>query len=170
MAKKLRKGESLSLAVNKALAKDFAKYKRKVEIKVANRFKVLASEIAPDGVREKTGKKLRNILLDLKIRTDSSRSGINVNFDKSTRTVKIYLVTNSDSENSLINWTNYGTGVYGPKGRPIRPKTKPFLAWKDENGVWHRAKEVAGQPGKHYLREAGEQLEKEINSGRFNKG
>ena len=36
-----------------------------------------------------------------------------------------------------------GTGIYGPKHKPIRPVTKPLLAWRGAGG-WHFAKEVRG--------------------------
>lgn len=44
-----------------------------------------------------------------------------------------------------------GSGIYGPYGRPIRPKTKRVLAWKS-GGTWHFAKEVKGVRPRWYMR------------------
>lgn len=48
-----------------------------------------------------------------------------------------------------------GTGVFGPTGRPIRPKKAPFLVFQPR-GLGHviRVRSVRGQPGQHYMRQA----------------
>lgn len=48
-----------------------------------------------------------------------------------------------------------GTGIYGPTGRPIRPKNGPFLVFQPR-GLGHviRVRSVRGQPGQHYMRQA----------------
>ena len=55
-----------------------------------------------------------------------------------------------------------GTGIYGPAGRPIRPKNKKVMAWQ-KNGKWHFAKEVKGVRPKWYMRGAAEQSTQAIN-------
>jgi hypothetical protein len=42
-------------------------------------------------------------------------------------------------------WVHDGTGIYGPKGQPIRPKTKPFLAWQTRGITSVRASSVPGR-------------------------
>jgi len=48
-----------------------------------------------------------------------------------------------------------GTGIFGPKGAPIRPKKAPFLVFQPR-GLGHiiRVKSVRGQPGQHYMRDS----------------
>lgn len=48
-----------------------------------------------------------------------------------------------------------GTGIFGPTGRPIRPKKAPFLVFKPK-GLNHviRVRSVKGQPGQHYMEAA----------------
>lgn len=48
-----------------------------------------------------------------------------------------------------------GTGIYGPKGKPIRPVKAKLLTWVDPDTgkrIW--AKEVRGTPAKKYLERA----------------
>ena len=51
-------------------------------------------------------------------------------------------------------YVEQGTGIYGPYGSPIVPVTKPFLAWKDYGGGWHRAKSVKGQKAQPFMEPA----------------
>lgn len=44
-----------------------------------------------------------------------------------------------------------GTGIYGPRRTPIRPKNKKVLAWK-QGGAWRFAKEVKGVRPRWYMR------------------
>lgn len=48
-----------------------------------------------------------------------------------------------------------GTGIFGPKGRPIRPRRKRFLVFVPR-GLNHpiRARSVKGQPPQHFMRNA----------------
>jgi hypothetical protein len=47
-----------------------------------------------------------------------------------------------------------GTGIYGPRGEPIRPNTKPTLVFKSKSGVTVYAKQVKGQRPNKFLVEA----------------
>lgn len=48
-----------------------------------------------------------------------------------------------------------GTGIYGPRGTPIRPKRGRFLRFKPRgSNRYVFAREVRGTPGKHFLRGA----------------
>lgn len=65
-----------------------------------------------------------------------------------------------------------GTGIYGPRRTPIRPRNKPFLAWPaiNNSGKGNRrykggktakyiyAKQVKGSPGKPFLTRALKQV------------
>ena len=55
-----------------------------------------------------------------------------------------------------------GTGIYGPSGQPIRPKTKTVLAWQ-KNGAWHFARQVRGVRPKWYMRTSAERNEQAVN-------
>lgn len=46
-----------------------------------------------------------------------------------------------------------GTGIYGPRKTPIRPKNGKLLAWK-RNGKWHFARQVRGVRPKRFFRRA----------------
>ena len=48
-------------------------------------------------------------------------------------------------------WIEFGTGIYGPEGRPITPKNKPILAWRGEDGRWRRAKQVKGMKAQPFF-------------------
>lgn len=47
-----------------------------------------------------------------------------------------------------------GTGVYGPRGRPIRPVNAKFLSWKNKKGKRVYAKQVLGMKPNPFLRDA----------------
>lgn len=47
-----------------------------------------------------------------------------------------------------------GTGVYGPKGRPIRPRRAKVLRFKGKGGKVIFARSVRGTRGRPYLRDA----------------
>lgn len=44
-----------------------------------------------------------------------------------------------------------GTGIYGPSGQPIRPKTATYLTWTPRGGDAVYAPEVRGQRGVPFL-------------------
>lgn len=47
-----------------------------------------------------------------------------------------------------------GTGVYGPTGAPIRPKTAQYLVFRGRDGGLVYAKQVKGQPAQPFLQNA----------------
>lgn len=47
-----------------------------------------------------------------------------------------------------------GTGIYGPAGRPIRPRRAKVLRFKDRGGAFVFAPEVAGTPGVPFMTDA----------------
>ncbi len=52
-------------------------------------------------------------------------------------------------------YVHEGTGIYGPKGVPIKPKTKKFLRFKPKGlRTYVYARSVKGMRGNPYLRDA----------------
>lgn len=51
-------------------------------------------------------------------------------------------------------WVHDGTGIYGPRARPITPKKAKFLRWVDKAGTPHFAKSVRGMKPNTYLKSA----------------
>lgn len=86
-----------------------------------------------------------------RIDTGRLRSSIHVN-----------LVTRNGELTSLVGTgvkyaklVHDGTGIYGPRRRPIRPKTKQFLRFRPRRGgKWVYAKEVKGMKPNKFLKDA----------------
>ena len=51
-------------------------------------------------------------------------------------------------------WVHDGTGIYGPRGLPIRPKHKKFLRWYSKGGQAIFRRQVAGMKPNPYLKAA----------------
>jgi HK97 gp10 family phage protein len=51
-------------------------------------------------------------------------------------------------------YVHEGTGIYGPKGRPITPKTAKMLSWKNRKGARIFAKSVKGMKPNPFLKNA----------------
>jgi hypothetical protein len=51
-------------------------------------------------------------------------------------------------------YVHEGTGIYGPRGAPIKPKTKKLLRFELPDGTIVYAKSVKGMPGRPFLVEA----------------
>ena len=56
-----------------------------------------------------------------------------------------------------------GTGIYGPSGQPIRPKTKKFLAFRGKGGKMVFTKSVKGVRGRFYMKGSVEQNQRAID-------
>lgn len=55
----------------------------------------------------------------------------------------------------LIQWLLFGTGIYGPRKRPIVPRRPGgLLKFRTKDGQWHAKKSVRGMPGNNFLKEA----------------
>jgi hypothetical protein len=70
-------------------------------------------------------------------------------------------VGNISTPKEYASYQDQGTGIYGPKGVPIRPVNAKVLAWrsgweyaykqtKQASGGWVFAAEVAGSPATHF--------------------
>ena len=57
-----------------------------------------------------------------------------------------------------------GTGIYGPLGRPITPKTKKVLAFVGRGGKMVFAKSVKGVRGRYYMKGSLEQNQRSIDA------
>lgn len=51
-------------------------------------------------------------------------------------------------------YVHEGTGIYGPRGTPIRPVTAKFLSWKKKGGQRIFARQVKGMKPNPFLRDA----------------
>lgn len=49
-------------------------------------------------------------------------------------------------------WLELGTGLYGPRGRPIQPRTKPFLVFRLPDGSWIRTRQVRGMKPRPHIK------------------
>lgn len=57
---------------------------------------------------------------------------------------------------SYGSFVEFGTGIYGPKGQPIKPVNKKVLAWK-QNGKTIFARSVKGMKPRYYMKRAFEE-------------
>lgn len=55
---------------------------------------------------------------------------------------------------NLLDWITFGTGIYGPFKKPIKPVKAPFLQWQSKDGRWHRALKVRGMKKNNFLKTA----------------
>jgi hypothetical protein len=51
-------------------------------------------------------------------------------------------------------WVHDGTGIYGPRGRPIRPRRARYMVFRGSSGTLVYARSVRGQHANPYLRNA----------------
>ncbi len=51
-------------------------------------------------------------------------------------------------------WVHDGTGIYGPRGRPIRPRRARYMVFRGSGGTLVYARSVRGQRANPYLRNA----------------
>jgi hypothetical protein len=51
-------------------------------------------------------------------------------------------------------WVHDGTGIYGPTGRPIRPRRAQYMVFRGSGGALVYARSVRGQRSNPYLRDA----------------
>ena len=51
-------------------------------------------------------------------------------------------------------WVHDGTGIYGPRGAPIKPKTAHALSWKVKGGKKVFARSVKGMQKNPFLKDA----------------
>lgn len=57
----------------------------------------------------------------------------------------------------------YGTGIYGKTGAPIRPKKAKFLAWKGKSGQMIFARSVKGVKGKKFMQKGIDYMQNKIS-------
>ena len=93
--------------------------------------------------------------VDIPVDQGPLQSSVRTYFGNMTATVK------PNKEYALA--VHEGTGVYGPKKRPITPKTKPFLAWKTKGGTWAYAKSVKGIKPNPYMDKAYKAVKPEVD-------
>lgn len=114
-----------------------AKIVGKTLLKIGTTAKARAQQIIGEEIKDRSGKlKSRNSFT--LVRTGDH--------------VELHL-ENSAGDYALFQ--HEGTGIYGPKKKPIRPKHGQFLVWEDpDTGELIFATEVRGTPGKKFLSRA----------------
>jgi hypothetical protein len=116
---------------------------------------------APDLVKQKAADAVNRSLLAYQatakqvapIRQGILRAGIQINparIDGNTVTGSV----EATAPHSLFQ--EQGTGIYGPSGQPIRPKSAKVLAWSS-GGKMHFAKQVKGSRPHWYMRTSAQQ-------------
>lgn len=82
--------------------------------------------------------------------TGALRGSIRTSYETSEREVNAYVYTNLD----YAEYVHEGTGIYGPRGRPIRPRRGRYLVFPGRTGGMVFAREVQGQRPQPFLRRA----------------
>jgi hypothetical protein len=63
------------------------------------------------------------------------------------------------TEPEYAKWVHDGTGIYGPRGMPIIPRTAKFMVFQID-GKWFHKHEVYGQKPQPFLRDAVEHAQR----------
>lgn len=111
----------------------------------------ISRDMMKRGLRVESAAKKRLSVSPKRVDTGRLRSSIH------TRPIKVGAVQGArvGSGVKYALYVHEGTGVYGPKGVPITPKTKKFLRFKPKGlRTYVFAKSVKGMRGNPYLRDA----------------
>jgi hypothetical protein len=75
---------------------------------------------------------------------------------KGARTGELRIVYNAPGNRpkELLDWIVFGTGIYGPRKTPIRPRRASHLVFRTKDGAWHRKKTVKGMKPRNFLLQA----------------
>lgn len=86
-------------------------------------------------------------------RVDTGRARASINTQLVVRDGRPIAVVGSNVY--YIRWIHDGTGIYGPRGRVIRPVRRRFMRWKPRGGgKWIYARKVRGMRPNPFLRNA----------------
>lgn len=134
-----------------ALDIELAKVLKGFLANVGGTAKARAQQIIGEEVKDRSGDLKSHVDFELHIEGD-----------------KVYLEFFNDAGPHAV-YQHEGTGIYGPKRTPIRPKTAALLSWIDpDTNKRVFAKEVRGTPAIKYLERAIEFALKQ-ESKRFNR-
>jgi len=68
---------------------------------------------------------------------------------------KVFTTTGSGGKGGYALWVEVGTGIYGKRKQPIKPKRGKFLVWRDKKtGELIFARQVKGRPATPFFRPA----------------
>lgn len=70
-------------------------------------------------------------------------------------TLKV-IAGSAERPKKLIEWLIFGTGIYGPRGTPIRPKRYKFLKFTARDGTLVYAKTVRGMKPRNFVKQTNE--------------
>jgi hypothetical protein len=87
----------------------------------------------------------RHAIEESPIDTGQLRSSINIRF------LQDAAVVSTGVKHAL--YVHEGTGIYGPRKQPLRPRTKKVLAWRS-GGRWHFARSVKGMRANPFMERA----------------
>ncbi len=122
---------------NGSVDKAVAKVVGKVLLKIGTTGKARAQQIIGEEIKDRSGR--------LKAGTDFKIVRVGDH-------IELHL---ENSAGAYALYQHEGTGIYGPKKRPIRPVNGKFLVWTDpDTGETIFATEVRGTPGKKFLSRA----------------
>lgn len=85
-----------------------------------------------------------------RINTGALRSSINTQLGSANGMPIVRVGTNL----YYAIFVHEGTGVYGPTGRPIKPRTAKMLSWKAKSGKRVFARQVLGMKPNRFLADA----------------
>lgn len=132
----------------KLLSKNLENFERRLTQKVRAKM-IEAMEFARGRIVVCTPKQtgmLREHIASLPISNVRSR-GFKLFAGKGTLSVSLLLNRQKDK---IILWVNYGTGIYGPRHRVIRPVRARVMVF-EYKGQLIFAKTVRGQKGQHFI-------------------
>lgn len=114
-------------------------------------------EIRAD-LRRRAGRVREEARRNLRDRSDVSTGDLASTIRVATADGPFGPVAQIGSDHPAALWVEEGTGVYGPHRSPIVPTRGRFMRFKPRRatrgGAFVFARQVKGQPGKHYLRDA----------------
>ncbi|MBA9005934.1 HK97 gp10 family phage protein [Thermomonospora cellulosilytica] len=84
--------------------------------------------------------------LNIRVRTGTTRASIT----SSVRTRGTLVIGRVWTPSKVGWWLHEGTGIYGPRGRPIRPVRAQFLRFEVGGRIVY-ARQVRGMPGDQWL-------------------
>lgn len=127
----------------------------KIDITKASTDKAVAAIVGKTLLKIGTTAKARSQQIigeEIKDRSGKLKSRVSFELVRNGDHVELHL---EDSAGTYALYQHEGTGIYGPKKRPIKPKHGKFLVWKDpDTGKLIFAKQVRGTPGKKFLSRA----------------
>ena len=94
---------------------------------------------------------------------DTGRLRSSLNLEVRPLEVSVKPDFGSRKELEYAGYVHDGTGVYGPRKKPIRPKRKKVLRFKTREGNWVSVRQVKGQRPQPFFKEAMPVVKRQAN-------